>query len=49
MAKMSKKDISNEQLARMIAQGFENTATKADILEIKQDLENLELRMGHLA
>ena len=33
----------------MMAKGFEDTATKADIAEIKKDLENIELRIGHLA
>jgi hypothetical protein len=60
MTKMSKKDISNEVLGRMIAKGFENTATKDDIknlkadliretTEIRQDLEDLELKIGNLA
>ncbi len=62
MTKMSKKDISNEQLARMMAKGFEDMARKDDLKNlvtkddltrelsgIKEDLESLELRMGHLA
>lgn len=61
MTKMSKKDMSNEQLARVIAKGFEGVDDRFDEVDnrfdgisteltgIKQDLENLELRMGHLA
>ncbi len=66
MTKMSKNDVSNEELARMIAKGFnsveirmatkedlKNLATKDDLkreaTEIRQDLENLELRIGSLA
>jgi chaperonin cofactor prefoldin len=47
------KQVTNEELARMIAVGFENTATKTELLEVKQelqeDLERIELRMNHLA
>jgi hypothetical protein len=58
MTKMSKKDISNELLSRIISKGFESTATKedlktlatkAELAEIKVDLENIELKIGHLA
>ena len=60
MTKMSKKDITNEQLARIIAKGFEGVDKRFDLVitkddlnqeltGIKQDLENIELRMGHLA
>jgi hypothetical protein len=50
---MSKKDITNEELARMIAKGFENAATKTDISdlksELKQDIEDLDIKMSRLA
>ena len=66
MTKMSKKDLSNDQLARIIAKGFDsvenrmanredlkNLATKDDLkkeaLEIRRDLEDIELRIGNLA
>ena len=54
MTKMSKKDITNEQLARIIAKSFEATDKRFDNLDqelsgVKQDLENIELRIGHLA
>ena len=32
------KKVSNEELARMIARGFENTATKQDMGIVKADL-----------
>ena len=52
------KKVTTEDLARMMAKGFENTATKedlktlatkAELAEIKEDLENIELKIGHLA
>ncbi|MBI4363452.1 MAG: hypothetical protein HY545_01235 [Candidatus Doudnabacteria bacterium] len=57
--KMPKK-VTTEDLARMMAKGFEEMATKEnlkaaknelshEISGIKQDLEAIELRIGHLA
>ena len=48
---MSEK-ITNEELARMIARGFEETASKKDIVqlreELKGDIQQLDSRMDHL-
>ena len=45
--KDSKED--NESLARMVANGFEHTATKDDIARLEQSQENLQLRVDSLA
>ena len=39
----------NESLARMVANGFEHTATKEDIARLEQGQENLQLRVDSLA
>ena len=36
------KKITNEDLARMVAKGFENTATKQDMDIVKGDLETVK-------
>lgn len=45
MTKASDKDVSNEQLAEMIAKGFENTATKQDIAGLDGRLSGVEDRL----
>ncbi|OGE88428.1 MAG: hypothetical protein A3J07_01395 [Candidatus Doudnabacteria bacterium RIFCSPLOWO2_02_FULL_49_13] len=47
---MSKK-VTNEELARMMAKGFEDMATKEDLktLATKQDLEDLTLKFDNVA
>lgn len=39
----------NESLARMVANGFEHTATKDDITRLEQSQENIQLRVDSLA
>lgn len=39
----------NESLARMVANGFEHTATKDDITKLEQGQENIQLRVDSLA
>jgi hypothetical protein len=39
------KEITNNELARMIARGFEATATKKDLAEVRNDLGGLESRI----
>lgn len=39
----------NESLARMVANGFEHTATKDDIAKLDQGQENIQLRVDSLA
>ncbi|MEK7161703.1 MAG: hypothetical protein AAB729_03370 [Patescibacteria group bacterium] len=39
----------NQSLARMVANGFEHTATKADIARLEQGQENIQLRVDSLA
>jgi len=45
---MEKKDITKEDLAQMVAKGFENTATKDDIARLDERLDSIEGFMrGH--
>lgn len=39
----------NESLARMVANGFEHTATKEDIARLEQGQENIQFRVDSLA
>ena len=36
---MEEKKITNEDLARLIKNGFENTATKADLAALREDMD----------
>ncbi len=52
--KMSKKDMSNEQLARMMAKGFENVDNRFDRIEnrlenVESDIEEINLKFDHVA
>ena len=41
------KEVTNEELARMIANGFESTASKADVNELKQRMVQFESKLDH--
>lgn len=45
--KMPKK-VTNEGLARMMAKGFEDMATKNDLAEIKLELEEINQKFDHV-
>ena len=45
MTAVNKNDVSNEELARMIAEGFANTATKDDIQGLDLRLTAVEGRL----
>ncbi|PIR96123.1 MAG: hypothetical protein COT92_02870 [Candidatus Doudnabacteria bacterium CG10_big_fil_rev_8_21_14_0_10_42_18] len=47
--KKLKKNMSIDDLAVMVAQGFENTATKDDIARLDQGLEEVKLRLDGVA
>ena len=38
-------NVTNEELARMIAKGFENTATKGDAQRLEQRMDGFDQRM----
>jgi ethanolamine ammonia-lyase small subunit len=40
------KQVSNDDLARMIADGFADTASKSDIAELKDELKDHDKRLG---
>lgn len=42
------KKITTEDLAIMVAKGFESTATKNDISEVNKRLEDIEYRLGKI-
>ena len=44
-----KNEISNDELARIIANGFAGTATKDDIKELKSDLDVVKKDIGDIA
>jgi len=46
--KMPKK-VTNEELARMIAERFENTATKSGLAKVQHEIENLSLKFDNVA
>lgn len=46
MTAVNKNDVTNEELARMIAEGFANTATKQDVKGIDDRLTGVEGRIG---
>ncbi len=48
-AGFKKAEENRESLARMIASGFEHTATKDDITKLEQGQENIQLRVDSLA
>ena len=39
----------NESLARMVANGFEHTATKDDVITLQNDVSDIKLRVDSLA
>jgi archaellum component FlaC len=43
---MNKKEVTNEELARMIAKGFEHTASKDDLAGVKTDLAGVKIDMA---
>lgn len=45
---MKKKEVTNEDLARLIAKGFEQTASKADFVYLKEDVTYLKEDVTHL-
>lgn len=45
---MEEEKITNEQLARMINKGFENTATKADISGVNDRLDKVEKHLTRI-
>ena len=42
------KEVTNEELARMIAKGFEATASKVDFDDLKTDIKRIDDKMSHL-
>src|SRR3989338_8122398 len=42
------KKVTNEELARMIAKGFENTATKDDIKRLDGRMDHMDARLGRI-
>ena len=42
------KEVTNEELARMIAKGFETTASKADLDGLKVDIKRIDGRIDTL-
>lgn len=46
MAAESKKPMNLDKLAKMIAAGFENTATKQDIGDVKGDIAKIDERLA---
>ena len=49
MGTKAKKKVTLESLAAMVAEGFSNTATKTEVAEIKQDLEDIKIKFDHVA
>lgn len=45
---MKEEKITNEDLARMVAKGFEKTATKDDLKEVRSDLRTLESKVDNI-
>lgn len=55
MSERLKKEVTNEELARMVAEGFAQTATKDDVRAVEKRLDKLEVgyvnvnaRLGHV-
>ncbi|KKS37960.1 MAG: hypothetical protein A3G49_01220 [Candidatus Sungbacteria bacterium RIFCSPLOWO2_12_FULL_41_11] len=46
---MAKKQMTNEKLAQMIAKGFENTASKQDLLAIEKRLGGIDGKIEALS
>ena len=41
-----KKDVTIEDLALMVQRGFEDVSTKADIVELRKEIKNVEYKLG---
>lgn len=48
MVKDKNKSVTLDELANMVARGFENTATKRDISDVNLRMDGLDLRMDNL-
>lgn len=48
MIKSKNKNVTLDELANMVARGFENTASKRDISDVNLRIDNLDLRMDNL-
>lgn len=52
MKKAKKSEMTIDDLAIMVSRGFENTATKQDIHEIKEEMnerfDNVNIRLDHI-
>lgn len=48
MKKDKNKSVTMDELANMVARGFENTATKRDISDVNLRIDGLDLRMDGL-
>ncbi|MDO8523487.1 MAG: hypothetical protein Q7S12_04405 [bacterium] len=42
------KETTNDELARMIAKGFEETASKVDLMAVKTDINSLKSSIQHI-
>ncbi len=45
---MNKKETTTDDLARMVQKGFENTATKSDVSELRSDMPEVNLRLDRI-
>jgi len=48
MIKNKNSGVTLDELANMVARGFENTATKRDILDVNSRIDNLEKKVDKL-
>lgn len=48
MKKVAKSKVTIDELAMMVARGFENTATKSDMKEVNRKLEDIDYRLSKI-